>query len=69
MQSDIALLAIKEFRKDWPFMASLLDDMRAKAATGHACGAAGAGARASKCLTPPDGNHGDNNFNYRTDCK
>lgn len=30
MQSDIALRAINQFRKDWPFMASLLDDMRTK---------------------------------------
>lgn len=32
MQSDIAALAIKQFRTDWPFMASLLDSMREKEA-------------------------------------
>ena len=66
MQSDIAFLAINEFRRDWPFMASLLDDLRAKAATGGpACGGAVSAARVPKGLTPPLGNHGDNNFNQR----
>lgn len=40
MQSDIALLAINQLRRDWPYMASLLDDMRTKAQSESEGGAA-----------------------------
>lgn len=41
MQSDVAALALNQFRQDWPYMASLLDDMRAKAKRGSEVGVAG----------------------------
>lgn len=62
--SHVLPLAIKQFRKDWPFMASKLEVMRQREnARGPACGEgvlpAGAASASAK---RPDGNHGDNNL-------
>ena len=59
--SSVAVLAIAEFRKDFPELAARLESMRecARATRGPACGdtASAAGADFSAL---PDGNHGDN---------
>ena len=45
MQSDVAELAIQEFRKDWPVIAAYLEKLRDVAA-----GESGGGAAALRCL-------------------
>lgn len=55
MQSDVASLALTQFRKDWPFMASMLDGMRVKAVLGPGGGelATAPAAGAPRIVTPP----------------